>query len=1295
MDFAVLGPLRVTGSAGPVEIPGAKERTLLAHLISAAPRTVSTAALIRSLWDDTPPRSAVKSLQTHILRTRDALEPGRRGVGSLLLTDGAGYRLALTDEQVDADRFAAAAASGHLSLHSGDPVAASRTLTAAERLWRGPAYAGFENTAFGPAATQRLSEMRLAAVEDRLTADLQLGAAGRIVAEIESQIDAEPYRERLWALLVAALYAGGRQADALAAYQRVRIRLDEDLGIGPGPELREIHRRVLAQDPVLTGPQPTPITLPPPPPPAETDGPPPQAPMLDTRCPWQDLDPYGIDDVPWFHGRERLVAELSRMLATGRIVALVGGAGTGKTSVLLAGLVAALPNSGHPGHCGHPGSVVVLHPGDHPMGAAAQQLRTIRPGAVVIIDRFEEVFTGSASATERADFLDLIADLVIHGSAATVVLALRADHLRSVAGHPRLAGLLADRSVTVTPPTAAEIRRIVELPAARAGLVFDAGLVDAIVTDLGGDPGENCSPLPALSAVLSRLWRHRNGSRLTFAAYLGGGAAAAGFAGRRENAGPASSRPLRLPTGRPSRPARGVRLLLAAVLVVVFGATVTDALRAASRQEALSVQRSVQAARTAAEARRLTVVADHEPRLDLALLTAAQAVSLDVNPQTYGALLAVLARAPDVRTQVSGGSTLLQIETVPDGPTVWLSDDRSSATGSARAVDAETGALTAATATLGPASEMELDAAGAVLLISDDGRGGHVLVVNADGGLRWERSAVELARTLGAPGSVPTGPAGWLATGEVLFTQGSMFVIADGADGEVRRTLAYPVVGTASSAVQLADGGLGVSVGGRPFRIDPAGTSVVPMPVPGLVSAASSTGALAVTSAGPPGTTIVRLVPAAVTTAPAIVVNDFGGALAFSPDGSLLAIGTGSTVEIRDGSTLRLHRRLTGHSAAVTDLAFVDAGNLWSAGADGAALSWDVTGATGTGPESYGDSRAQTGENAAANDIAVALRRAEGSAATEDGVYLVDPHTGSVLGEELPMPGCGRCRPTAVAITPDGATAVAGIDGGGTRPTETSTVVVWDTATRAVRLVVSLTGPVNGIDTSTDGRYAAVNGAAGSAVIDLGTGEVFGSISHPIPRDPGAGGLSAVSPDGRLAAVGIADGIRLLDMATGRTLRDRELAAPGDPVDGASTMAWSANSGAVLVGSLNGYLYRLDAELRPVGRTRISTGPLIDVIVSPDGRWAATLGELGALTIWDAHSWQPLGGPSGDAGGGWLGFDPDGDTVRAVRADGTTLTMSVDPATLVRRACAIAHRDLTAQEWSELRPGIAYDHTCS
>jgi WD40 repeat protein/DNA-binding SARP family transcriptional activator len=253
MRFQVLGPLEVDADDGPVVLGGPKERLLLALLLTRPNQVVSVEALLRGLWGDQPPPTAAKTLQSHIKRLRRALEPDRaRGAaGQVLVTRQPGYLLRVPPGALDVARFEELTATARRMLSQGQADAAASLLREALGLWRGGPFEEFLDTDFGAAEADRLAELRLVALEDRVEADLRLGRHRELVAELEGLVRQQPLRERLWAQLMLALYRSGRQADALLAYQRARSVLVEELGIDPGAELRRLQAAILAQDPGL------------------------------------------------------------------------------------------------------------------------------------------------------------------------------------------------------------------------------------------------------------------------------------------------------------------------------------------------------------------------------------------------------------------------------------------------------------------------------------------------------------------------------------------------------------------------------------------------------------------------------------------------------------------------------------------------------------------------------------------------------------------------------------------------------------------------------------------------------------------------------------------------------------------------------------------------------------------------------------------------------------------------------------------------------------------------------------
>jgi len=258
MRFRVLGPLEVEADDGPIALGGPKERLLLALLLARPNQVVSVEALVRGLWGEQPPSTAAKTLQSHVKRLRRVLEPGRaRGaVGEVLVTREPGYLLWVAPGALDAARFEELTAKARRTLADGAAAAAGSMLREALGLWRGQAFEEFLDADVAVAEADRLAELRLVALEDRIEADLRLGSHRELVAELEGLVRKYPLRERLWAQLLLALYRAGRQADALLAYQRARSVLVEELGIDPGAELRRLHGAILAQDPGLELPAP-------------------------------------------------------------------------------------------------------------------------------------------------------------------------------------------------------------------------------------------------------------------------------------------------------------------------------------------------------------------------------------------------------------------------------------------------------------------------------------------------------------------------------------------------------------------------------------------------------------------------------------------------------------------------------------------------------------------------------------------------------------------------------------------------------------------------------------------------------------------------------------------------------------------------------------------------------------------------------------------------------------------------------------------------------------------------------
>ena len=304
MDFLVLGPLELVVAGAPVRLTARRQRAVLATLLLRAGTVVAGDALIEALWGTDPPDSAASVLRLYISNIRRCLPPGR------LVTRSPGYVLLVEEGELDAERFEALFADGRRTLSEGNPRLARSLLGRALALWRGAALADLAVEPFAREAADRLDELRLQCVEERLVADLELGHHREVLAELELLVATHPLRERLRSQLMLALYRSGRQADALACYRRGRDVLLEEQGLDPGAELRELERRILQQDKSLE-----------------------LAVRVGLATERRRVPVPATATI----GRDREIADVRQRLLTGagRLVTLVGPGGVGKTRLAL------------------------------------------------------------------------------------------------------------------------------------------------------------------------------------------------------------------------------------------------------------------------------------------------------------------------------------------------------------------------------------------------------------------------------------------------------------------------------------------------------------------------------------------------------------------------------------------------------------------------------------------------------------------------------------------------------------------------------------------------------------------------------------------------------------------------------------------------------------------------------------------------------------------------------------------------------------------------------------------------
>ena len=249
MEVRLLGPLELAESGRPIAHGGARQGAVLTLLVLHANQVVPSERLLLELWGEDAPPSAANALQAAVSRLRRALPQGR------LVTRAPGYLFRAFPDELDLDRFERLLASGRQAIAGGAAAEAARTLRLALSVWRGPALADFRYEPFAQAEIARLEELRLVCLEERIEADLALGAGSELIGELQRLVAEQPLRERPRGQLMLALYRAGRQTEALEVYRELGSLLREELGLEPAPALQELEAAILRHDPALRTPK--------------------------------------------------------------------------------------------------------------------------------------------------------------------------------------------------------------------------------------------------------------------------------------------------------------------------------------------------------------------------------------------------------------------------------------------------------------------------------------------------------------------------------------------------------------------------------------------------------------------------------------------------------------------------------------------------------------------------------------------------------------------------------------------------------------------------------------------------------------------------------------------------------------------------------------------------------------------------------------------------------------------------------------------------------------------------------
>ena len=476
VGIRLLGPTEV-GMDGPLS---PRDRVVLSALCVQPGQAVPADVLADAVWGEVPPKTWGKVIQGSVMRLR-------RAVGSSAIeTTPGGYRIVVPEGLLDTVEFERLVARGRSFLAVNEPQRAATTFEQALALWRGPPFPELADWDRARSEGARLLDVRRAVEEDLVEAHLAAGRAVEAAAEARPLVTREPFRERRWALLATALYRTGRQGEALDVLRRAGRTMRDELGLDPGQELVDLEARMLQQDPSLLDV------------PNRIGG-------SSATCPYRGLRPFDAGDADFYFGRAPVVAEAVHRLGEFPLLLVVGPSGSGKSSLVRAGIVPTIAPAGHPAS--------VVTPGPDPLAALTTAIAGLYPGGLLVVDQLEEVFANDTDRQVTREFLDRLAARVEAGT--LVVATMRADYLGWLAESPQLSRLAERGLLLLTPLTEDELRAAIEEPARLVGLILEPGLVDVLVRDVAGAPGG----LPLLSHALVETWEHRDGNVMTVEGY--------------------------------------------------------------------------------------------------------------------------------------------------------------------------------------------------------------------------------------------------------------------------------------------------------------------------------------------------------------------------------------------------------------------------------------------------------------------------------------------------------------------------------------------------------------------------------------------------------------------------------------------------------------------------------------------------------------------------------------------------------------------------------------------------------
>ena len=513
--ISLLGQFEVRLEGQPVTgFQSDKSRSLLAYLAVEADRPLRREFLATLFWPDAPEQTARTNLRSALLNLRQLIGDTQAEVPYLIVARESIQFSLDGDVQVDVAELQRLQSEAGPPRENGITSERVKVLEAAAVLYRGNFLEGlslkdcqeFEDWCY--ARRERLREQASSALWQIGEYYDRSGQYTQAIRFIRQRVELEPWQEEAHYHLMRLLALNGERAAALAQYETCRRHLMEHLGVEPSADTERLYalvrdwqlnemRRSIGD--VLPAPG---------------------------EAPFKGLQFFDVGDAGLFFGREELTLRLAEHLRqmqyqTGsapRAMAVVGASGSGKSSLVRAGLAALLKRSPSESQAGHDGqwNIQIITPGAHPL-AALNSLEEGRPGpSLLVVDQFEELFTLCHSEAEASEFTQRLL-----GLEALVVIALRADFYVHCSKYPALRQALSARQEFLGAMTAVELRRAIVEPAQRSGWELEQGLVDLILRDLGAGPDQSPEPgaLPLLSLALLETWRRRSGFRLTLRGY--------------------------------------------------------------------------------------------------------------------------------------------------------------------------------------------------------------------------------------------------------------------------------------------------------------------------------------------------------------------------------------------------------------------------------------------------------------------------------------------------------------------------------------------------------------------------------------------------------------------------------------------------------------------------------------------------------------------------------------------------------------------------------------------------------